>query len=72
MQPVEKSLLFAVQQKGSMDDVLLNDYIERLVMPLYANLAKEVMFGDGGKLCSGLVILKLDASPGQIVANVRR
>ena len=38
-------------------------------MPLYPNLAKQATFGDEGKLISGPVILKLDAGPGQIVAD---
>jgi hypothetical protein len=61
---------YAVRSKGSMDDSLLNDYCERVVIPLYPNMAKTAEFDEAtGRLICGPVILKLDAGPGRIVAD---
>jgi len=53
-----------------MDDSLFNDYIERVVLPLYPNISKTARFDANGKLLCGPVILKVDSGPGQIVANL--
>jgi hypothetical protein len=53
-----------------MDDSLFNDYIERVVLPLYPNVSKTARFDANGKLLCSPVILKVDSGPGQIVANL--
>lgn len=68
---VESSSFYAVRSKGSMDDSLLNDYITRVIFPLYPNMSKDAKFDTvTGKLLCGPVILKLDAGPGRIIADV--
>ena len=53
-----------------MDDTLLNDYIERVIVPLYPNMNKTAVFDPiTGKLNQGPVILKVDAGPGRIVSS---
>jgi hypothetical protein len=67
---VESGSFYAVRPKGSMDDTLLNDYIERVIVPLYPNMHKTAVFDPvTGKLNQGPVILKLDAGPGRIVSS---
>jgi hypothetical protein len=67
---VESSNFYAVRPRGSMDDTLLNDYIERVIVPLYPNMNKTAVFDPTtGKLNQGPVILKLDAGPGRIVSS---
>ena len=66
---VERDSYFAVCPKGSMDDTLLNDYIERVIMPLFPNMSKEASFDENGKLLSGPVIFKVDAGQGRIVSD---
>ena len=39
---------FAVRSRGSMDDSLLNDYIDNVVLPLYPNIAKYASFDTTG------------------------
>ncbi len=67
---IEQDFFFSVHLRGSMDDTLLNDYIERVVFPLYSNMMKVAEFDKEGtgRLLMGPVILKLDAGPGRIVA----
>ena len=61
---------FAVRPRGSMDDSLLNQYIESVIVPLFPNMHKTAIFDPvTGKLNQGPVILKLDAGPGRIVSN---
>jgi hypothetical protein len=67
---IEQSSYYSVRARGSMDDSLFNDYIERVVLPLYPNISKEVRFDANGKLLCGPVILKVDSGPGRIVANL--
>lgn len=67
---IEQSSYYSVQARGSMDDSLFNDYIERVVLPLYPNISKEARFDANGKLLCGPVILKVDSGPGRIVANL--
>ena len=43
------SSFFAVRSRGSMDDTLLNDYIDNVVLPLYPNIAKYASFDATGK-----------------------
>jgi hypothetical protein len=55
-----------------MDDSLFNDYIERVILPLYPNIAKTARFDPtSGKLLCGPVILKVDAGPGRMVADIK-
>ena len=64
---VESSSFYAVRPRGSMDDTLLNDYIERVIVPLYPNMSKTAVFDPTtGKLNQGPVILKV---PGRIVSS---
>jgi hypothetical protein len=66
---VDSESYYAVRSRGSMDDSLLNDYIEQVIVPLYPNMSKTTVFDPvSGKLNQGPVILKLDAGPGRIVA----
>jgi hypothetical protein len=67
---VESGSFYAVRSRGSMDDSLLNDYIERVIVPLYPNMNKTAVFDPiTGKLNQGPVILKVDAGPGRIVTS---
>jgi len=67
---VKSGSFFAVRPRGSMDDTLLNDYIERVIVPLYPNMNKTAVFDPiTGKLNQGPVILKVDAGPGRIVSS---
>jgi hypothetical protein len=59
---------YAVRSKGSMDDSLLNAYVEENLLPLFPNISKHAVFYAEGKLLQGPVILKLDAGPDQMVA----
>jgi hypothetical protein len=60
---------YAVRAR-SMDECLLNDYIESVIVPLYPNMHKSTVFDpDSGRLIQGPVILKLDAGPGIIVSS---
>ena len=66
----ELDSFYAVCPRGSMDDLLLNEYIETVIVPLYPNMHKDTIFDPvTGKLNQGPVILKLDAGPGRIVSN---
>ena len=61
---------YAVRARGSMDECLLNEYIESVILPLYPNIHKSAVFDpDSGRLIQGPVILKLDAGPGRIVSS---
>jgi hypothetical protein len=67
---VESDSFYAVRSRGSMDDELLNQYIESVIIPLYPNMHKTAVFDKTtGKLNQGPVILKLDAGPGRIVSS---
>lgn len=67
---VESESFYAVRSRGSMDEELLNQYIETVIVPLYPNMNKTAVFdADTGKLNQGPVILKLDAGPGRIVSS---
>jgi hypothetical protein len=47
-----------------MDDLLLNQYIEQVIMLLHPNMNKQAIFDlVTGKLNQGPVILTLDAGP---------
>ena len=61
---------YAVRPRGSMDESLLNQYIESVIVPLFPNMNKNAIFDPvTGRLNQGPVILKLDAGPGRIVSN---
>ena len=51
---IESSSFYSVRAKGSMDDSLLNDYIDKVVLPLYPNISKQASFDakTGNKACS--------------------
>ena len=66
---VKQDSFHAVRAKGSMDDTLLNDYIEHVIFPMYPNIQKVAEFDANGKFLRGPVILKVDAGPGRIVAS---
>ena len=67
---IEQASFYSVRARGSMDDSLFNDYIERVMLPLYPNISKTARFDANGKLLCGPVILKVDSGPGRIVANL--
>lgn len=61
---VESDSFYAVRSRGSMDEELLNQYIEAVIIPLYPNMNKTAIFdARTGRLNQGPVILKLDAGP---------
>ena len=62
---VESGSFYAVRSRGSMDDSLLNDYIERVIVPLYPNMNKMAVFHPiTGKLNQGpIILLKVDTEP---------
>ena len=67
---VDSDSFYAVRPRGSMDDTLLNQYIESVIVPLYPNMHKTAVFDERtGKLNQGPVILKVDAGPGRIVLS---
>ncbi len=67
---VESTSFYAVRPRGSMDDSLLNQYIETVIVPLYPNMNKTAIFDAvSGRLNQGPVILKVDAGPGRIVSS---
>jgi hypothetical protein len=41
---VESGSFYSVRSNGSMDDSLFNDYIDRVILPLYPNISKTAMF----------------------------
>ena len=41
---VDSGSFFAVRASGSMDDTLFNDYVDRIVLPLFPNIAKTTKF----------------------------
>ena len=41
---IESGSFFAVRSSGSMDDTLFNDYVDRIVLPLYPNISKTTRF----------------------------
>jgi len=41
---IESGSFFAVRSSGSMDDTLFNDYVDRIVLPLYPNISKTTKF----------------------------
>jgi hypothetical protein len=48
---VEVASFYSVRARGSMDDSLFNDYVERVVLPLYPNISKTAKFDPNtGKL----------------------
>jgi hypothetical protein len=67
---VESDSFYAVRLQGSMDDELLNQYIESVIVPLYPNMHKTAVIDKiTGKLNQGPVILKLNAGPARIVSS---
>jgi hypothetical protein len=53
-----------------MDDLLLNNYIKKVIGPLYPNMHKTAVFDPVTcKLNQGPVILKVDAGSGRIVSS---
>ena len=58
---VEEPSFFSVQARGSMDDSLFNDYVERVVLPLFPNINKVPKFDPdtGEVLCETVLLLKL-------------
>jgi hypothetical protein len=41
---VESASFYSVRSSGSMDDSLFNDYIDRVILPLYPNISNTTMF----------------------------
>jgi hypothetical protein len=67
---IESDSFYSVRMRGSMDDTLFNDYITRVILPLYPNISKTAVFDpQTGKLLCGPVVLKVDSGPGRIVAT---
>jgi hypothetical protein len=46
---IESASFYAVQSKGSLDDLLPNSYIEDVLLPLYPNICKTASFDATGK-----------------------
>ncbi len=67
---VESGSFYAVRPRGSMDNLLLNEYVEKVIVPLYPNMNKAAVIDHvSGKLNRGPVILKVDAGPGRIALS---
>ena len=67
---IECGSFYSVRSHGSMDDSLLNEYIDKVILPLYPNISKTAAFDPTtGNLLHGPVILKVDSGPGRIVAS---
>lgn len=49
---VESGSFFSVRSSGSMDDSLFNDYIERVVLPLYPNISRTASFDSKTGKCA--------------------
>jgi hypothetical protein len=47
-------------------------FIKRVVLPLYPNILEAARFNANGKLLCGTAMLKANSCPGQIVANLDR
>jgi hypothetical protein len=41
---IELSSFYSVRARGSIDNSLLNDYIDKVVLPLYQNISKQASF----------------------------
>jgi hypothetical protein len=66
---IESGSYYAVCSSGSMDEELLNQYIETVMVPLYPNMNKTAIFDSRtGKINQGPVILKVDAGSGRNVS----
>jgi hypothetical protein len=53
-----------------MDDSLLNDYVKKMIVPLYPNMHKTSVFDPlTGKLNQGPAMIKVDAGPERIVSS---
>jgi len=59
------SSFYSVRSRGSMDESLFIEYIEKVVLPLYPNIAPTTKFDENGKLLCGPVIFKVDSGPGR-------
>ena len=69
---VEVASFYSVRARESMDDSLFNDYVERVVLPLFPNINKTAKFDPlTGKLLCGPVLLKVDSGPGRMIANMQ-
>jgi hypothetical protein len=67
---VESDSFYAVRPRGSMDNTLLNEYIESVIVHLYPNMHKTAVFEERtGKVNQGPIMLKVDARPGRIVLS---
>ena len=54
---VESGSFYAVRSSGSMDDSLFNDYIKRVVLPLYPNISRTASFdANTGKSATLLLV----------------
>jgi hypothetical protein len=67
---VEVASFYSVRARGSMDDLLFNEYVERVVLSLYPNISKTAKFDPTGTLLCSPVVLKVDSGPGQMIANI--
>ncbi len=57
---MEEPRFFSVWAKGSMDNSLINHYIERVVLPLFPNISKTAKFDPGlGKPLRGPIVVLL-------------
>ena len=54
---VESGSFYSVRSNGSMDDSLFNDYIERVVLPLYPNISRTASFDAETGKTSALLLL---------------
>ena len=51
---IECASFYAVRMRGSMDDSLLNSYIEDVLLPLFPNISKHASFDTTGMFLSAL------------------
>ncbi len=66
---MECNSYFAVWCQGSIDNSLLNAYVENNILSLIPNISNKEVFDSKGKLLHGPVILKLDSGPGQMIPS---
>ena len=59
----------SVQKSGCTDELLMQQLIEDVYLPLYPNCQKDVERDENGKLIACSIILKTDSGQGRLVAT---
>jgi hypothetical protein len=71
---VESSSFYAVRTRGSMDDSLLNSYIDDVILPLFPNISKHASFDavSGKYVCLLLSIVLPSMSLLKLFSHIRK